>query len=414
MLLMLFTCLPRTFFTQSDTVSGGLKVFVNCQFCYEQYLRTQITWVDFVQDQFVSEVDLLVTTINTGSGGTDYKLYFEGKKSFIGMKDTLHFVTNAINTDAEIREMLARRVKLGLVRYAAKTGLMETLELSSSNSKDNEDIGIGSNPKDDPWNAWIFRISGNGNIDAQKVFQSGYFNGNISASQVKEGHKLNFSTGMNYSEQRFNYDGEKSSYVLRSQYGNLDYVHSLSDHWSAGSFNSVTRSDFSNYDHFQSSTVAIEYDIFPYQKAQTKLFTIYYYIGGAYYDFQDTTIFDKSKQLIPIHGVNMGSSFTQKWGSFGSGFSATSFLNDASKYRYGGWMNLEIRVFKGLSISAYANFNVVRDQINIRKLDASDAEVLLQQKELQTDYNFSTYLGLNYRFGSIYNNVVNPRFNYGN
>ncbi len=413
-LLLLFSFLPHTFYSQADTISRSLKVFVNCQFCYEEYLRTQITWVDFVQDQFVSEVDIMVATINTGSGGADYKLYFTGKQAFTGMTDTLHFVTSAINTDSEIRDMLIKRVKLGLVRYASRTGLMECLELSSSKNKDNQDIGIGSNAEDDPWNAWVFRVNANGNVDAQKVFQSGYFNGSFSASQVKEDHKLSFSAGFNYSEQRFNYDGEKSSYVLRGQYGNLDYVHSLSDHWSAGVFNNARKSDFSNYDYYQSSTMAIEYNIFPYQKAQTNVITIYYYIGGAYHDFQDTTIFNKATQLIPIHGINMGSSFTQKWGSFGSGLSATAFLNDQTKYRYGGWMNLEIRIFKGLSFSAYASFNVVRDQINIRKLDASDAEVLLQQKELQTDFNFSSYLGLNYRFGSIYNNVVNPRFNYGN
>jgi hypothetical protein len=56
------------------------------------------------------------------------------------------------------------------------------------------------------------------------------------------------------------------------------------------------------------------------------------------------------------------------------------------------------------------SFNVQRDQINIRQNGASQEEVLLQQQELLTDFEVNAYMGLSYRFGSIYNNVVNPRF----
>jgi hypothetical protein len=75
------------------------------------------------------------------------------------------------------------------------------------------------------------------------------------------------------------------------------------------------------------------------------------------------------------------------------------------------WMNGDVRIFKGLSASGYASFNIQRDQINIRLDGASQEEVLLQQQELLSNYSFYCYVGLSYRFGSIYNNVVNPRFN---
>lgn len=178
-----------------NTHNAHLKVFLNCGYCYQAYLKTQITWADFVQDQFVADVDLIVATIATGSGGSNYLLQFTGQNHFKGMNDTLTFTTNAINTDGEIRDMLANKVKLGLVRFASKIDVGEDLIISSANVHDIEDLGIGSNPEDDPYNAWVFRINGNANIDAQKVFQSGDFYGNINAAQVKEDFKLSLKPG---------------------------------------------------------------------------------------------------------------------------------------------------------------------------------------------------------------------------
>jgi hypothetical protein len=37
-------------------------------------------------------------------------------------------------------------------------------------------------------------------------------------------------------------------------------------------------------------------------------------------------------------------------------------------------------------------------------------EVLLQQQVLATNYSYYSSISFNYRFGSIYNNVVNTRF----
>jgi len=37
-------------------------------------------------------------------------------------------------------------------------------------------------------------------------------------------------------------------------------------------------------------------------------------------------------------------------------------------------------------------------------------ELLLKRKELATEYAYSISMGLNYTFGSVFSNVVNPRF----
>jgi len=41
---------------------------------------------------------------------------------------------------------------------------------------------------------------------------------------------------------------------------------------------------------------------------------------------------------------------------------------------------------------------------------ATEEEILLEQRQLATQYDYFLSLGLRYTFGSIYSNVVNPRF----
>ena len=52
----------------------------------------------------------------------------------------------------------------------------------------------------------------------------------------------------------------------------------------------------------------------------------------------------------------------------------------------------------------------MRDQIALAWGGLTQEEVLLRQRELATDYRFFISGGISYRFGSIFNNVVNPRF----
>jgi len=154
----------------------------------------------------------------------------------------------------------------------------------------------------------------------------------------------------------------------------------------------------------------MEYNVFPYQEAQTKSLTMVYRVGLSYYDFQEVTIFNKSIDRIPAQAFQVSTTFTKDWGQLSSGIELASFLNDFEKNHFFFWCNYNIRIFKGLSVNSWMSFNVQRDQINIRQNGASQEEVLLQQQELLTDFELNAYIGLSYRFGSIYNNVVNPRF----
>ena len=89
--------------------------------------------------------------------------------------------------------------------------------------------------------------------------------------------------------------------------------------------------------------------------------------------------------------------------------SITSFLNDFSKNRVELNGNVSLRVFKGLAVRFSGNLQIIRDQINLPAGSASLEDVLLQQKQIATDFEVGFRVGLSYTFGSAYNNIINTR-----
>ena len=77
--------------------------------------------------------------------------------------------------------------------------------------------------------------------------------------------------------------------------------------------------------------------------------------------------------------------------------------------------NFEVRIIKGLSIDVSANANFTKGVYpNIPRKFFSRDDLLTNTRQYPTEKGLYTYFGINYRFGSIYNNVVNPRFNGSN
>jgi hypothetical protein len=87
-----------------------------------------------------------------------------------------------------------------------------------------------------------------------------------------------------------------------------------------------------------------------------------------------------------------------------------ALLDDWKKNNTSLNLYVDARIYKGLSLSLYGYVALIRNQINLPLNDASIDEVLLQQQVLATNYSYYSSVSLNYRFGSIYNNVVNTRF----
>jgi hypothetical protein len=100
----------------------------------------------------------------------------------------------------------------------------------------------------------------------------------------------------------------------------------------------------------------------------------------------------------------------QPWGSISAVTGFSQYLTDPSKYSLNTFGGASIRVFKGFSVSVFGEFSRTRDQIYLPRGGASTEEILLRQRQLATGYQYFVNFGVSYSFGSIFNNIVNPRF----
>jgi hypothetical protein len=100
------------------------KVFLDCGVCDIQYIKTEITYVNYVRDRKEAQVHILVTTLSTGSGGREYTISFIGQLDFEGINDTHKYFSEQTATPDEIREGLVKALKVGLMSYVAKTPIL--------------------------------------------------------------------------------------------------------------------------------------------------------------------------------------------------------------------------------------------------------------------------------------------------
>ena len=397
----------------TSTREGYARVFLDCPTCDPDFFKTEVGFVDFVRAREDAEVHVLVTTQTTGSGGSEYTLAFLGRSRFLGVDDTMKFVSPANASADEKRTGLVRVFELGLMRYVSHTPAAKELTLAFTAP----DATVGK--KIDPWNSWTFRVSGRGTFEGQATTSVRDLSGNASATRTTDEWKVRLSASDSYGENRYKFDGPPvTRYVSisRSSSGNGEVVRSLGDHWAAAVNSGLSSSTYSNERLSVAASAGIEYDVFPYSESTRRLLTFRYQLTEGYQRFFDTTIYGRTWQYQPSESLDATTELTQPWGSVSFGLAGSHyFLKDGGgldlrKNEITGDLSLDLKLFKGFSVTMFGSAALLHDQIYLPSGGASEAEVLLQRKQLETNYTYFTSIGLSYTFGSIYSTVVNPRF----
>ena len=99
----------------------GLRVFLDCgRGCDFDYLRREITFVDYVRDRRDAAVHVLVTVENSGAGRR-FTLDFIGLATFEG-RDVRHYYSQSrTDTQDETREGIAQVLRVGFLHYIINT-----------------------------------------------------------------------------------------------------------------------------------------------------------------------------------------------------------------------------------------------------------------------------------------------------
>jgi hypothetical protein len=397
--------------TTAAAAAGPLRVFLDCDYCDESFMRTEITFIDYVRDRTDAELHVLVTSQETGGGGREFTLKFIGLGRFAGIEQTLTYVSIQTATEDERRKGIAERLKQGLVRYALDTPLGEKLKVTF-------DAGAAKSAQTqsgkDKWNLWVFRTSFGGSFDGEETSNSRSFRTSASANRTTEAWKVGFSANGSYRESSFELDeGEIFTTTQRNFSGDGMVVKSLTGQWSAAVLGNASVSTYLNYDLSARIAPGVEYDFFPYSESTRRLFTVQYTIGYDSFNYIEETIFGKLSEQLMDHRLQTSLSMRQPWGSAFGTVNFSQYLTQPDKYSISAFGETSVRLFKGFSFDVFGQIERTKDQLYLQRGEATTEEILVRQRQLATGYRYFMNFSVSYSFGSIFNNVVNPRFNRG-
>jgi len=389
----------------TDSVTANaLRIFLDCSDCDFDYFRTEITFVNFVRHRQQADVHILMTTQRTGAGGEEFTIEFIGQLEFENMRDTLKHVVLESDTDDTIRSGLVRLIKIGLMRFAARTPMAKDISIGYSKPAQ-ETTQI------DKWKNWVFSLELNTWVNGQKSYRNLNFWWDIEAERVTARSKLDFSVWGSYNESKFDYEDYKALSLSRSKGTDGSYTFALDpDHWAAAFEVGVWSSTYSNLDYRIWNSVAVEYNIFPYSQSTRRQLRLIYELSLKYADYEEETIFGKRDEWLSQERLSVSLEYIQPWGSVNVSTYLSNYFHDFSMNHLQIHSSLSLSVIQGLSVNLNGSASRIRDQLSLRKGDASEDEVLLRRRELETSYDYYVSFGISYTFGSIYNNVVNPRF----
>jgi len=388
---------------------AAVDVFLDCQAsgCDTQHFRNEITFVNWVRDRTVADVHVLITSQGSGGGGTVYQLSFIGLRRFAGDTTTLSMTTAQGLTEAERRDLLTNRLAQGLVGYAASSTAADRIRIEYDAGGDD---GAGAAaPLDDPWNFWVFRLNLDGSVDGEARDESREVEFRANASRVTPAWKFEVETEGSYEWERFELrDGERI-FVTKNWQVDALVTQALAPHWSAGFTTETGTSTFENQDLYVRPAAMLEYSYYPYTEYSRRRILVQYSLGARHFDYEERTIYGRLQEMRYDQRLEVSAQFQQPWGSAEAELSGQHYLHNIDRYSIQTRAGFNVRLFRGFGLNFDVNYARVHDQLYIPAGDADDEDILLRRRELETNYRYGASVGLSYTFGSVYNNVVNPR-----
>lgn len=404
---LLLTAVAAAQTPPAASATRRLRVYIESCDCFNDFLRDEITWVDFVRQPQDADLQILASTQVTGAGGVERTLRFVGAGRFASVDHELRAVTLPNESEDNQRRVVLRTVQVGLLGFAARDGLTEGLDLRVTAP---EPI-VGAAPPVDRWNLWVFEIGANGSVQAEESSSEQSWEFSVEADRVTENWIVSVQAEVENERETFELESGRNVEATTQEQGvNWFVAKSLGNHWSAGFQGEVESSTFGNVELSTELMPAVEFNVFPYSDYASRQLRLEYAVGAVHAKYNELTIYGRLQETRPRHRASATLEQRQPWGSVESRLEWSQYLHDLSLNRLEFTGEVSLRLVRGLSLELGGNASRIRDQISLPRRDATPEEILLRLRELQSGYEVGFVVGVSYSFGSIFNNVVNPRF----
>lgn len=298
---------------------------------------------------------------------------------------------------------MTKALKIGLMSYAAKTPISERIRISYQKEEKPAEAK-------DKWDNWVFSLNSSLSLRGEETYKYNYIRGSFNASRVTPDLKVSLYVSANQNTQDFKYDGETIKSINESFGLSGLITKSINDHWSYGGFIDSGSSSYENIKFGFTLQPAIEYNLFPYSQSTRRQLRFLYRIGFNRVNYREETIYNKMSETLWNQKLSVSLSLKEKWGSVSSTLTGSHYFHDISLYRLTLFNIINLRLLKGLNFFAFGGGSRIHDQLSLVKGELTFDEIILRRKQLKTGYEYFFSVGLSFTFGSIYTNVVNPRF----
>ena len=398
-----------------------IKVYLDCKTWADiSYIKREISFVSYVIDRFDANVFILLNAQSTGSGGLEVTLVFNGQKEFVGLVDTVRFYRYSTESTDDYRINMVRMLKIGLTRYVGRSMLASSIVINVPVDSA-KSVSNSITKEVDKWDSWVLSFGFSGGLSRNDYVHNSRVAASGKASRVTEKMKMSFSNYASYDKQTYYYDTDTLIRENTSCSSAATVVASVTDHLSVGGFASVDNSTYNNNKISLALNPSIEYSLFSYEQSSSKSVTLFYQVGPSFRSYIDTTFYGKTDETVYSQNLSLNAGVIKKWGSMWTSVAWNNFLSPfkvADKNISGFTVNslslnggIDLKVIKGLSfnMNGAAHFNKgINPNIPLKSFTRDD--LLTNARVLPTNLSFHVNVGINYRFGSIYSNVVNPRF----
>jgi hypothetical protein len=263
----------------------------------------------------------------------------------------------------------------------------------------------------------VFSVNASANANGEATSRFANTSGRFSANRTTAAWTIDL--GVNYFQRVQEFEFTSGGVTQSIEETQRDWgtsalvVRSLGARWAAGLRANAGSSTRINQDLRLTLQSGLEFSFFPYAESSRRSLTLQYLIGPEYFEYAERTIFGYTSETRLQESLTAGLSLIQPWGRWSMSASASHYLHDLEKSNFTVFGNLNVRIFRGFSVFANANYQWLRDQLYLSAEGATAEQILLRQRQLETSYRYFFNVGIQYRFGSIFNNVVNPRFGGG-
>ena len=405
MVVLLACALPQGVSAQDGSIR--IKVFLDCNNCFGDYIREEVDMVEYVRDPAEADVHIIVSRSDTGSGGIERAVALIGLGRFKGLDFKSRALSQSGDTEDTQRQRLAMAITIGLLNYLSSDGIQGGLTIEVEQTAQ----AAQASPATDPWNFWVMSLQGSVAASGEESGRRFDLEAQLGADRITDEWKITLGFETEYSREDFDLDEEEPLRAVRIE---RDFdtlvVRSLTDHWSLGGRASIDSSTFDNIAFRTFGGPAIEYNFFPYSQYTRRQLRIGYFIGPYNARYREETLFFTTSDTMAQQEASITLDQREQWGTLQAELEYSTFLPDASLYSIQLNGDVNVRLTRGLSLSVEGSASRLRDQISIPRRGVTDEEVLLRLRRLRSGYDYAVQIGLTYTFGSIFNTIVNPRF----